>query len=94
MAIKMKYLNSHQMLRYRHISCLYMSELYFLQVYQQKVGLEVLGAVTMENMLFWVLTPCRLVKGRIFGGRYRLHLQDRRILPCFSLVSCLASLRP
>jgi hypothetical protein len=42
-----------------------------------RVGSEVLVKMTV---LFWVMTPCRLVsRHRRFGGTYYLHVQERRI---------------
>jgi hypothetical protein len=43
------------------------------------IGFEVVTAVTMKNAVFWNLAPCRSCVNRRFGGRYRLHLQGRKI---------------
>jgi hypothetical protein len=64
------------------------------------VGFEVLTAVVMKGSIFWYIIPCGPLKvNRCFGGKYRLHLQSRRIrqersqhgsglclLPAFALV--------
>jgi hypothetical protein len=34
--------------------------------------------VTMKNVVFWDVAPCRYFVNRRFGGTYRLHLQDIR----------------
>jgi hypothetical protein len=35
----------------------------------------------MRSIFFWDMTPCSALSGtRRFGGTYRLHLQDRRIV--------------
>jgi uncharacterized protein YjiK len=44
------------------------------------VGFEVLTAVVMKSTIFWDIKPCSPLKvNRFFGGKYRLHLQGRRI---------------
>jgi hypothetical protein len=38
---------------------------------------EVLTAVNMSVVVFWVVTSCSLAGGYLlFGGTYRLHLKD------------------
>ena len=41
---------------------------------------EVITAVKNQTVVFWVITPCRLIVGRnqYFVGTYYLHLQCRR----------------
>jgi hypothetical protein len=54
------------------------------------VGFEVLIAVTTKISVFWVITPCNLVKanGR-FGGTYRLYFHGRRVIrTAMLLYSC------
>jgi hypothetical protein len=46
---------------------------------QYSVRFEVFTAVTMKNVVFWDVTPCRACVNRSFGGRYRLHFQGRKI---------------
>jgi hypothetical protein len=36
-------------------------------------------AVTMKNVVFWDVAPCRSCVNRRFGGTYRLHLKGRKI---------------
>jgi hypothetical protein len=43
------------------------------------VRVEVFTAVTMKNAIFWDVVPCRSCVNRRFGGKYRLHLQGRKI---------------
>jgi hypothetical protein len=44
------------------------------------VGFEVLTAVFMKSTIFWDITPCSPLKDNgCFGGKYRLHLQGRKI---------------
>jgi hypothetical protein len=44
------------------------------------VGFEVLTAVVTNSTIFWHITPCSpLSVNRRFGGKYRLHLQSRKI---------------
>jgi hypothetical protein len=44
------------------------------------IGFEVFTVVTMKNIVFWDVGPCRSCKiNRRFGGTYRLHLQGRKI---------------
>jgi hypothetical protein len=44
------------------------------------VGFEVFTAVTMKNAVFWGVAPGRFGRlKRRFGGKYRLHLQGRKI---------------
>jgi hypothetical protein len=44
------------------------------------VRFEVLTAVTMKNIVFWDVAPCRSCElNRRFGVTYRLHLQGRKI---------------
>jgi hypothetical protein len=39
-------------------------------------GPRVITVMNMKSTVFWDITPCSLLKGdRLFGGRYRLHLQ-------------------
>jgi hypothetical protein len=46
---------------------------------QYDVGFEVFTAVVMKSIIFWVVTPCSLLRcNRRSGGTYRLHLQGRR----------------
>jgi hypothetical protein len=33
----------------------------------------------MKNAVFWDVAPCRFCVNRRFGGKYRLHLQGRKI---------------
>jgi hypothetical protein len=33
----------------------------------------------MKNAVLWDVAPCRYYVNRRFGGKYRLHLQDRKI---------------
>jgi hypothetical protein len=43
-------------------------------------GFEVLTAMIMKSAIFWDITPCSPLKlNRRFGGKFRLHLQGRRI---------------
>jgi hypothetical protein len=43
------------------------------------VAFEVFTAVVMKSIIFWDVTPCRLLScNRRFGGTYRLNLQGRR----------------
>jgi hypothetical protein len=39
---------------------------------------EVFTAITMKNVVFWDVAPCRYFFNQRFGGTYRLHLQGRR----------------
>jgi hypothetical protein len=42
---------------------------------------EVLTAVKMSMLVFWVVTPCGLVNGyQRFGGTYRLHLHQEPVI--------------
>jgi hypothetical protein len=63
------------------------------KAYYIEVETEVQTSVVMTNSIFWDITPCIPVNAnRRFGGTYRLHLQDLRVLQvpaCFMLVSCL-----
>jgi hypothetical protein len=43
------------------------------------IGFEVFTTVTMENVVFWNVAPCKSCVNRRFGGKYRLHLQVRKI---------------
>jgi hypothetical protein len=43
------------------------------------VRFEVFTAVTMKNAVFWDVAPCRFCVNRRFRGKYRLHLQGRKI---------------
>jgi hypothetical protein len=43
------------------------------------VGPEVLIAVNMNGMVFWVVTLCSLGTARHCEGIYHLHLQGRRV---------------
>jgi hypothetical protein len=43
------------------------------------VGFEVFTAVTTKNAVFWDVAPCSSCVNRRFGGRYRLHLQARKM---------------
>jgi hypothetical protein len=43
------------------------------------VRFEVFTAVTMKNVVFWDVALCRSCVNRRFGGKYRLHLQGRKI---------------
>jgi hypothetical protein len=43
------------------------------------VRFEVFTAVTMKNVVFWDVAPCRSCVNRRFGGTYRLHLQGIKI---------------
>jgi hypothetical protein len=43
------------------------------------VRFEVFTAMTMNNAIFWDVTPCRSYVNRCFEGTYRLHLQRRKI---------------
>jgi hypothetical protein len=36
-------------------------------------------AVTIKNAVFWDVAPYRSCVNRRFGGKYRLHFQDRKI---------------
>jgi hypothetical protein len=41
---------------------------------------EILTVVVMKSTVFWDITPCSPLKvNRHFGGKYRLHIQDRKI---------------
>jgi hypothetical protein len=42
------------------------------------IGFEVYKAVTMNNTVFWDLSPCGLIISRRFGVTCRLHLQAKR----------------
>jgi hypothetical protein len=42
--------------------------------------IEVFTAVTMKNGVFWDVTPSGSRKNRRFGGTWRLHHQDDKIL--------------
>jgi hypothetical protein len=45
------------------------------------VRFEVLMAVKMSMLVFWIVTPCELVgRDQRFGGTYYLHLQGWRVL--------------
>jgi hypothetical protein len=39
----------------------------------------VFTAVTMKNAVFLDVVPCRFYMNRRFGGKYRLHLQGKKI---------------
>jgi hypothetical protein len=44
------------------------------------IGFEVFTALTIKNAVFWDVAPCRSCElTRRFGGKYRLHLQGRKI---------------
>jgi hypothetical protein len=43
------------------------------------VRFEVLTAVSMKNVVFWDVAPCRSCVNWSFGGKYRLHLQGRKL---------------
>jgi hypothetical protein len=44
------------------------------------IGFEVITAVVTKCFAFWDITPCNQFKvNRLFGGKYRLHLQRRRV---------------
>jgi hypothetical protein len=44
------------------------------------VGSEVNTAVVVKSSIFWVTAPCRLLRvSQSCEGKYRLHLQGRRI---------------
>jgi hypothetical protein len=44
------------------------------------MGFEVVTVVVMKDTIFWDITPCSPLKvNRSFGGKYRLHLQGRKI---------------
>jgi hypothetical protein len=43
------------------------------------VWFEVFTAVTMKNVVFRDVAPCRSYVNRRFGGTYHLHLQGRKI---------------
>jgi hypothetical protein len=46
----------------------------------KSAGSEVLTAVTIKSMVFWVTKPCTLVQIQWrFGGTHHLHLQGQRI---------------
>jgi hypothetical protein len=51
------------------------------------VRFEVFTAVTMKNAVFWDVTPCISCVNRRFGGKYRLHLQGRKIRQQGTIVS-------
>jgi hypothetical protein len=36
------------------------------QVLEQDVGFEILAAVNMKSMVFWVATPCSLARAQCF----------------------------
>jgi hypothetical protein len=40
---------------------------------------EVFMAVTMKNVVFWDVAPCRFCVNRCFGGTYHFHLRGREI---------------
>jgi hypothetical protein len=42
-------------------------------------GVEVLTAVTMKSMVFWVATHCSLDRAQGFRGTYRLHFRGERV---------------
>jgi hypothetical protein len=47
---------------------------------ERELGYKALTTVAMKSSIFWDTTPCSLVKvNRLFGRKYRLHLQDRRV---------------
>jgi hypothetical protein len=55
--------------------------------HEHYLGSEVLIAVVMKSVIFWDITPCSPLKDdRYFGGTYRRHLQDRRII-AYHLIS-------
>jgi hypothetical protein len=43
----------------------------------------------MKNAIFWDVAPCRSYVNRRFGGKYRLHLQGRKIGERGNSVRCL-----
>jgi hypothetical protein len=43
------------------------------------VRFEVFTAVSMKNVVFWDVAPCRSYMNQRFGGKYRPHLQCRKI---------------
>jgi hypothetical protein len=45
--------------------------------YLYYVRFEVFTALTMKNVIFWNVMPCRSCVNRRFGGTYGLHLQSR-----------------
>jgi hypothetical protein len=48
-----------------------------VKVIYSYVKFEVFTAVTMKNVVFWDVTPCRSCMNRRFVGTYRFHLQGR-----------------
>jgi hypothetical protein len=50
-----------------------------LCAYAKVVRFEVSTAGTMENAVFWNVTPCSSCKNRRFGGTYRHHHQSESI---------------
>jgi hypothetical protein len=44
-------------------------------------GFELITTVTVQNTIFWDVTPCGLVFHRHFGRIFCLHLQGRRKQP-------------
>jgi hypothetical protein len=60
-----------------------------------RVRFEIFTAVTMKNVVFWGVAPCRSCVNRRFGGTYRLYLQGREIRERRTCVSrWLQSVRP
>jgi hypothetical protein len=42
-------------------------------------GTSMRNIITIKNAVFWDVAPCRSCVNRRFGGKYRLHLQGRKI---------------
>jgi hypothetical protein len=58
----------------------YYSKIICFQIHVIYVGFEVLTAVVMKNSIFWDMAPCGPLKvNRYLGGKWKLHLQGRRI---------------
>jgi hypothetical protein len=52
--------------------------------YNCNLRYKVFTAVTMNDAVFWIVTPCGSYKNQRFGGTYRLHYQAEFILERFS----------
>jgi hypothetical protein len=49
----------------------------FLEHINDIVGAEIFTVVTMKNAVFWDVAPCGFITNQRFGGKCRLHLQEK-----------------